>query len=259
MRSKTILLFNEHHLDLVLGEQTKKIRDLVSKIPAHRFLEADIEELIPALEKELRVEPIQFLEDEITVDQSETKVDVRRDFMRAISDRSKPFYIDGLRVSYYVPFTGDPTSFRCKPNTFTLNPPRARISGHELAFDYDRADRDVIATKPAFNKDFTNVRQWTGWVVEQVEAFNQSLSHKLRQELSTRQQNLRAGQQQIGDLGFKVRPRITDSPPLNEASEQKPAVPRKRSRQKSPAKARQYDVALSFAGEDRVGLTQEPF
>ncbi len=67
----------------------------MSKIPAQRLIEADVEELVPALEKELRVEPIQFLENDITVAQVETKVDVSRDFMRAISDRSKPFYMMG--------------------------------------------------------------------------------------------------------------------------------------------------------------------
>jgi hypothetical protein len=252
MRSETILLFNDYHLDSVLEGQAKKIRELVSKIPAQHLIEADVEELIPALEKELRVEPIQFLEDDITVDQTETKVDVSRDFMRAISDRSRPFYIDGLRVSYYVPFTGDPELFKCKPNSFTMNPLHARISGHELAFDYDRADRDVVATRPAFDRDFTNVRQWTGWVLEQVEAFNHGLSNKLRQELNSRQQNLKASQQKIGDLGFKVRPKVTESTASNIEQENTPPVSAKRSRKKPTAKAREYDVALSFAGEDRV-------
>lgn len=251
MRSETILLFNEYHLDTVLEGQAKKIRELVSKIPAQRLIETEIEELLPALEEELRVEPIKLLEDEITVDQTERKIDVRRDYMRAISDRSRPFYVDGLRISYFVPFTGDPELFKCRPNTFTMNPPHARISGHELAFDYDRADRDVVATKPAFNKDLANVRQWVEWVQEQVESFNSGLSNKLRQELNTRQQNLKAGQQQIGDLGFKVRPKTPEATPSDAESKQKPAVPPKRSHKKSAAKARQYDVALSFAGENR--------
>jgi len=252
MRRETILLFNDYHLDSVLEGQAKKIRELVSKIPAQRVIEADVEDLIPALEKELRVEPLQFLEKEITVEQNETKVDVSHDFMRAISDRSKPFYIDGLRVSYYVPFTGDPELFKCKPNSFTLNPPHARISGHELAFDYDRANRDVVATKPAFNRDFMDVRQWAGWVSEQVEAFNHSLATKLRHELTARQQNLKAGQQQIGDLGFKVREKANEPTQPSDEPEQKPAIAKKRSRKKSSAKTRQYDVALSFAGEDRA-------
>jgi hypothetical protein len=252
MRSETIPLFNEYDLSSVLDGQSKKIRELVSKIPTQRLIEADVEELIPALEKELRVEPIQFLEDEINVEQNETKVDVSRDFMRAISDRSKPFYIDGLKVSYYVPFTGDPELFKCKPNTFTFNPPYARISGHELAFDYARADRDVVVTKNSFNRDFANVRQWIGWVREQVEAFNHDLLPKLRKELTARQQNLKAGQQQIGDLGFKVREKATEPTPPTTEPEQRPTAKPKRSRKKTSAKARQYEVALSFAGEDRA-------
>ena len=251
MRSKTVPLFNEYYLDAVLRAQSGKIRGLVSKIPAQRLVESNIEEFVPSLEKELWIEPIQFLEDETNVDQTETKVDVSRDFRRAIFDRSKPSYVEGVRVSYYVPFTGDPQLFKCKPNTFTSNSPYARISGQELVFDYDRADRDVIATKQVFDEDFRNVRQWTGWVVQQVEEFNRSLPGRLRQELNTRQKNLKADQQQIGNLGFKVRPKATESASSNAKAEQT-TISSKSSRKQPAKQARQYDVALSFAGEDRV-------
>src|SRR5258706_4794315 len=119
-----------------------------------------VEELEADIEREIRIEPVEMLEADISVDQEETKVDVSRDFMRHVIDRSRPFYVDGLRVSYFVPFKGDKELFKCKPNSFTFNPPHARVSAKELIFQYDRADRDVVATKQVFERDLSNVRQW---------------------------------------------------------------------------------------------------
>lgn len=251
MKHDTILLFYEYELDLVLQAQSKKIKELASAVPSATLIEESIEELVPGIEEEVRVEPLELIENETTVDQTETKVDVSHDFGRAIFDRSQPFFVDGLRVSYYVPFKGDKQLFQCKPNSFTFNPPRARISEHELVLDYDRADRDIVATKEAFKQDLDNVRQWVEWVRQQVDDFNSGLASKIQQELSARQQHLKASQQQIGDLGFKVRPKTT-TPTVPESAPQPAqsatATRRRKTRTTVPPR---YDVALSFAGEDR--------
>jgi len=104
MTRESTLLFNAYDLDLVLQAQGKKIKELTSAVPAEELRDADISELIAKIEKEIRVEPLELLEDDISVDQKETKVDVSHDPMRHVSDRSRPSYVDGLRVSYYVPF-----------------------------------------------------------------------------------------------------------------------------------------------------------
>jgi hypothetical protein len=138
---------------------------------------------------------------------------VSQDFSRHIIDRSRPFYIDGLRVSYYPPFKGDKELFKCKPNTFTFNPPNARVSSREVIFEYNRADRNIVATKQLFERDLSNVRQWVAWGKQQIDGFNSSLVGKIQHKLSVRQQHLRAGQDRIEDLGFKVRPKKPEHSP----------------------------------------------
>lgn len=246
MKRESTLLFNTSDLDSVLLEQAKKIKEWTSAVPPQTLLEKSLEELVPNIEKEIRVEPLDLLENDVSVDQEETKFDVSQDFMRHIRDRSRPFYIDGLRVSYYVPFKGDKELFKCKPNTFTFNPPHARVSAKEVIFEYDRADRNMVATKQLFERDLGNVRQWVAWGKQQIDDFNSSLASKIQHELNARQQDLRAGQQQIGDLGFKVRPKK----PAETNPEPTPsAAPRGRKSRRKVVP--QYDVALSFAGEDR--------
>ena len=249
MRDQSTLLFSQYELVLVLEAQEKKIKELTSAVPAQVLVESNIDELVSSIENEVRVEPLQLLEDETNVEQTEVKVDVSQDFRRAIFDRSRPFHVDGVRVSYYVPFTGDKELLKCRPNAFSFNPPRARIAGSDLALDYDRADRDIASTKAVFAQDLSNVRQWIGNSQDQVVTFNSGLAAKIRQQLTARQQHLTANQQEVGDLGFKVRPKKKESR-AEEILEGTQPVPKQRRRQQRKV-APEYDVALSFAGEDR--------
>lgn len=249
MKRESTLLFNTYDLDSVLLAQAKKIKELTSAVPPQTLLEKSVEELVQNIEKEIRVEPLDLLENDVSVDQEETKFDVSQDFMRHIIDRSRPFYIDGLRVSYYVPFKGNKELFRCKPNSFTFNPPYARVSANEVIFEYDRADRNMVATKQLFERDLGNVRQWIAWGKLQIDDFNSSLASKIQHELNARQQHLRAGQQQIGDLGFKVRPKKPD--PVLETSQEATSQTAPHSRKSRRKVVPEYDIALSFAGEDR--------
>ena len=136
-RKNPTLLFNDYDLYAVLEQQTNKVKAQVDQVTVDRLLNANPQELENALVTDLQISPLNLLESDITVQQQEAKVDVSQDFNRAIFDRSKPFYIDGIRVSYYVPFTGDVTLFKCKPNQFSFSLPHAQVEGGELIFEYD--------------------------------------------------------------------------------------------------------------------------
>jgi len=249
------LLFNEYDLHAVLEHQADKVKMQVDQVTADRLLNGYPQELENVLVTELQISPLDLLESDITVEQLEAKVDVSHDFNRAIFDRTKPFYIDGIRVIYYVPFTGDVTLFKCKPNHFGFSPPHARIENSELIFEYDRADRAVDATKTAFNDDFRNVNQWVGWVNSQVESFNMQLPSRLQTELTNRRHRIAESQQQVHTLGYKVRPKKEspqpEPPPVLSVSKQRSGA-----RKKAKLSVLTYDVALSFAGEDRKYVKQ---
>lgn len=256
MRQKNpTLLFNDYDLHATLAQHIAKVKAQVDQVTVDRLLKADPQELENALAAELYVSPLNLLENAITVEPLEAKVDVSQEFNRAIFDRSKPFHIDGIRVSYYVPFTGDATLFKCKPNQFSFNPPHARVENSELIFEYDRADRAVDATKTAFDSDLRNVSQWVGWVNGQVDSFNNELPSRLQTELTNRRQRIIESQQQVHTLGYKIRPKKETPQP------EPPSVPteskqRSGTRKKAKPPAPTYNVALSFAGEDREYVKQ---
>lgn len=196
------------------------------------------------------VSPARILEGEIEVSTRDAKIDVSHDFNR-VRRGDGPTYIDGLEVTYHVPFTGDRELFKCRPSTITMNPPRAVLKSSELAFPYDSPDRDLPQTKPLFQNDLRAVKQWLEGVNQHVTEFNASLERTTRERIAARRAELEREKGQIVDLGYNVRG--TTGP----VASTKPAEPVPARRQRAREKARrEFDVALSFAGEDRDYVEQ---
>jgi len=243
------LLFSKRDLRVVLDSKLAKVNEPVLAINKERFSGNTNELLSASVASELVVSPIELLEDKISVSAQDAKVDVRYDPNRFILDKSRPVYVDGLEVTYRLPFVGDKELLNCQPSTFTYNPPRAVItSGNELTFPYDQADRDVSKTKPLFKEDVYILKQWLVWVNEQVSEYNTSLEARVLQRIQQRRQELNKTETELSALGYPVQPQNM-GPSLDHPQSRKTVVAKRKSQREK--KRRQYDVALSFAGENR--------
>lgn len=265
---ESILLFNDYDLRSVLENQKPQIGKAVAEIPSQQLSTFEQEELVSQLKEKLQIAPIVLLEDEISVDQKEAKVDVRYDVRRFIRDRSRPVYVEGTKVIFYVPFTGEANLFKCRPNQYNLNPPRATtIKKNELIFEYDvPGGEDISQTKTAFERTLSDLRQWVGWVNVQIGQHNSEIEAPIRSQIAARKQILESSRQQITELGFKIRPKEEAAekpvaPVVTKSKDQsipkKPAAVRgravkERAMKKSVESSETFDVALSFAGEDRA-------
>ena len=240
-------LFSEYDLRQILEHRLKTISDKVISLPKGTFETQTDEQIAARVASELVVEPLEFIETEISVDSRDVKVDVSRDFNRAIFDRSQPFFIDGIEVSYHLPFQGEANLLKCRGSQFTLNPPRAVIERNELVYPYQVPGRDIASTKARFEEDMRALRQWLPWTNGPVEQYNASLEQQVRQRVAQRRADLQRTATDLDSLGFKVRVTRQRTPDSTGAPEP-PFARRQRNRKKV---AREYDVALSFAGEDR--------
>lgn len=246
---KTEALFNKFDLISVLERNRQKLREVASTVSQESLLDESLEKLAEIGTAKLRVEPIVLLEDEIAVEQREAQVDVSQDTRRAISNRNRPFYISGILVSYFVPFTGEQNLFYCKPNTFTLLLPRARIEASELIFEFSVTDGEISRTKDRFEEELARVKQWLSWQYEQIGTFNLSLEREILPLLKSRKEAVEKSNSQFSDLGYKIRQKAsTDARPERNPIVRKAKADPKRKSEKPEVS---YDVALSFAGEDR--------
>jgi hypothetical protein len=248
-----VLLFSEYDLDAVLTNQLAKVRERVLKVDQNRFKTTSDDFISATLASELVVSPLVLLEDQIAVSTRDAKIDVSHDFSRA-SWGGGPTLVDGLEVTYHLPFAGDKELLRCRPSTFTFNPPRGVIASGELQFPYDQPDRDVAATKRYFLEDVARLKEWLGWVNGQVTEYNQKLEAAVRQHVVARRQELDRTQSDLQSLGYAIRTNdrasSSSTPRVSRVDAQ---VQRKARREKA---RRSYDVALSFAGEDREFVEQ---
>ena len=195
--------------------------------------------------------PIELHEGQISVSSRDAKVDVSHDPNRVFF-RSGPHYVDGLEVTYHLPFSGDPDLFKCKPNQYTFNPPRAVLGPRELTFPYDSANRDVEGTKKSFDEDLNAIKQWLSWQARQISEYNASLEDRVRRAVIARRAELSKTQSDLQALGIPIK---GAEGPVAHSSEPPADLVQRRETKRREAR-REYDVALSFAGEDREYVAQ---
>lgn len=238
------LLFSEYDLRAVLENQLASVDKKVRDIPQSRFDTETDEFLAATVASELVVAPLELLEENLSVSSREAQIDVSYDPNRLFFEQG-PHYVSGLEITYHVPYKGDTELWKCQPNQFTFNPPRAVIQKDELKFPIDSANRDVAATKHQYDQHISAVKQWLPWVNSQVTECNTQLESRVRASVVSRRTQLDKTKTDIAALGLPVR--SSTSTTRTSASKDLPA----RRAAKRQAARRKYDVALSFAGEDR--------
>jgi len=205
MSREDILLFSDYDLHSVLQRQEAELLKEIDALEGNRLLNTSVEDLCDYFEQKFRIEVPRLRESEITVEQSETDVDVSQDPLRAIFDRSRPFYIKGTKVRFFIPFDGDQELFRFRPETFTLNPPQGSIAAGQLILAFTRTEYDANDVRSAFDSSLGGIRQYLGWIEPSVSTFNISLRDKARQRIDTRRQKLLKDQGLVAALGFPLR------------------------------------------------------
>jgi hypothetical protein len=192
----------------VVESQKKRVKDAVQKLDPNYLLSASETDLILAVVDEHRLDVPVLQEDEVQIaDHGEAPVDVSRDPMRHISDRSRPFYIQGNRTTIAVPFDGDAGFFRIQPQTYGLNPPCAILVDHELHLTYVRLDQNAEAIKTEFTRDIQQIKQSLQSLEESARGFNNQLEPLVRQHVQTRKARLLADQGMVSALGLPIRRR----------------------------------------------------
>jgi hypothetical protein len=202
------LLFNKYQIFGVVQGQTEAVKKRVQSIPPNTLLNASEHDLVQALVEELRLNVPVIKEEDIYIAHSgETQVDVSRDPMRMIYDRSEPFYIPGNQTVIAVPFVGDAEFFRIQPQTYTLSPPRAEIGKGELLLTYVRTDQNAEAIKGEYQRTVNSIKDYLRSLSESAAQFNNQLEGLARSQLKARKDRLLADAGMTAALGLPMKKR----------------------------------------------------
>jgi hypothetical protein len=97
----------------------KQMTDAIADADQGTIADADIEELVKSLSDQFSMSVPELIEGAISLTAEEAQADVTGN-IRYGAFGSGPHFVPGVKVTYYVPFSGDKQMFECKPNTWAM-------------------------------------------------------------------------------------------------------------------------------------------
>lgn len=238
-------LFVEYDLHALLESQGEQTKAAISKLTKGELISTTDDALVDRFVEQFKVVTPVIDHGTISVDQEDAKIDISQDSNRLVFDRSRPYYIQGTKVTVYVPFTGDAILFRSRPSTYNLNPPRGHIHDEELQLTYMLPEVDPAQLKNEIDSELAKITQGLGWVESDAKQFNDGLPALIRGLVENRRSKVDATGTAIASLGFKVRPKEAATPSPMPVSEAPKAAKAK------AAAVTGADFFISHASEDK--------
>ncbi len=244
------LLFYKVSIFDVLQRQQEVLKSEVLQLTSDHIEAAPNDELVRTLAAKYKLETPVLEDEKAHISYREVNVDVSRDPMRMIWDRSRPFHIKGTEVTFTIPFKGDPNLFQVRPSTFDMNPPRGDIRGREIRLVQTRTDDNAAAAKAEYEQSLQSVKQYLGWLEASISDFNSKVGNQVQSLIAQRQQQLGSRASMIAEIGL----------PVQHDTAKKPEAKEPRTHMKSPEKSlispKKWDVFISHATEDKVDFVR---
>ena len=222
MREHSHLLFYGNDLSAVLRANLESAKSDVDQIPETQFIHSSDSDIVEHVYSKREVIPLELHEDQKEMETQETQVDVRHDFNRAVFDKSRPCMIAGLRITVIVPFSGDANLWRCRPSTYTLNPPRGQVrasrnnNGGHLEIVMERPS-DSLGDGGEIKREIENtlrsIQNYLRNIKRDVEAHNKQLRAHIQQCAENRRERLGRYAEVAATLNIPLRKR-TGAPDL---------------------------------------------
>ena len=200
-------LFRVHDWHAVEHGQRQALQDEVAGLDADRLLNTSVSDLTNYLVEKFRIDVPVLHEDDIVVDQHETKIDVSRDQQRFISDRSRPYYVAGSQIDVEIPFSGEAAAFAIRPSTYSLNPPRAQVRGSVVTFALVGTSLTADEVRREIQQTITNIKSHLANLRANADALNSHLPEEARRAIEARREKVLANRNTVAALGFKMKTR----------------------------------------------------
>jgi hypothetical protein len=167
-------LFSKYSLSASLVQQEGQFRQEIDTFTPEYLSVVSTEDVLSYLhEKYLIAVPV-LLEEQINISDAPGKLDVSQNRNRAIRDRSKPYFIDGVSVTFHLPIDGQPELFDCAPDIvyFGEGPPEARIHKNELRFVYTVEQLSPAIVQRSFDEDLRYLHRVFHDLTGQLQSWN---------------------------------------------------------------------------------------
>jgi hypothetical protein len=244
----TELLFSRVDIFSVAERSKEELKQAFKKVSTSE-IEADPIALTSKLIEYFSLDVPSLQEDKKYATTKQVQVDVSHDPRRFIMDRSQPFFMAGTEVRIIVPFRGDPGMFGVQPSSFTLNPPRGEIKGHELHLTYQLVESG-FDVEGAASRTITQVNQYLQNLRSSAEQLKIELQQVINAQIQQRKREHTTQAEIVAKLSIPIK-----KDPHSEMEEN--VIQRTIARQPSgSAKQGAWDIFLSHASEDKDAIAK---
>lgn len=212
--SRENLLFYEGDMDATLRAHQGSITSRIDSIPRDQFLNTSIEELTQHVLSTLLIEPLTLYEDRAEMEQRETKIDVSgwRD-RNPFQDRG-PIFVAGIEVVVTIPYSGDQSLWKLRPNSWQSVFPRADVRGPgrdkvgQLQITLSQpADEAPERFKARLDEALKSIRFYVDAQRKQIEQFNAGLTGPISAAVTARRERLKKNEGINDLLGIPLKQR----------------------------------------------------
>lgn len=201
-------LFQEYDLRGTIENHKRDLDNEVNSLSENEVLNTSQDDMVKYLVDKYRFDMPRIDEEGITTDYGDAKIDVSQDFRRMIRDRNRPFHIAGTRITFYVPFTGDPDLFKCRPSRWVLSgTPTATVGSNQLTFIYDMTKEELERVGEKFDQDLKITQEQLRSVAGDVSPFNSELAENAASKINSRREKLLRDREIVANLRFPLQRR----------------------------------------------------
>lgn len=177
-----------------------KMKAEIEQITDQEIISCNLQEWADYLTTKYFISPISLFEANIERTLSETTVKRANTFWR-LPGENDYFELDGVQVTFKIPFDGDSNLFRVRPSTCILSrfgtrkfmPPEGENCGSfTLDFEYskhelqERGEAMLEYVQQQFKNKFSSYKTMIGYINADVETYNQNLPKSAMQLLAER-------------------------------------------------------------------------
>jgi len=263
MRRQDEYLFMRGDLDPTLDNIRTKAMAEIEAMEPNRLLQISETDLIEYIKAEYAVEPVKLLRDEMYVTEpQEVEIDVSNHPRRAAIPGRRAV-VKGVTFSVVVPFTGSGIVLHCRPQRYTLSPPRGRVEEQTLYLDFECMDTNADTIRREYERRLDEVEDYLVSGTGQINQHNNRLEREAAEAITRRKKRLLDNQGLVGSLGLPVRRRDvpdTYSIPMEPRKPrvQKPAAPTTPFQPEPALPADEYEHILDILGSMALVMERSP-
>ena len=202
------LLFFRKDLPALIRGYESAIREEVAGWERNRILGSSESDLVSYLVEKYTFDAPRTLRDQLHIEnEGETKIDVSGRFEYDVGDRGRPFHVAGSFVTVAIPFEGDGDLFDFKASTYSLNPPRGRVSGSSVLISFQGVELDAQRTREQIDTTVGKIEQHLENISNDCAGWNARVSSVAEQCVRDRKESLLKQANMVRALGLPMKRR----------------------------------------------------